>query len=239
MLTTKFTGTFAGIVCRNAVARNTVRHLSAPPPPPGDSSRGSGGVSGGGKNKVYELRIYQMKPEHYRDSLDLMAKYWPVRTAHSKPVGSWMTEIGGICETVHLWEYDGLGDRMARRLKIAADPAWTKEFWPAFFKKSLTLKCYLLSPTSGSVVNTNFDPASQGLYELQRCEPYTPLVPSVAGESVVGQFFTVYGPTPAEFILLRYTNADLAYEKALARRKSQGLKGYSRFLVPCHWSELK
>ena len=46
-----------------------------------------------------------MKPEYYRESLDLLERYWPVRTAHSCAVGSWMTEIGGICETVHLWEY--------------------------------------------------------------------------------------------------------------------------------------
>ena len=35
------------------------------------------------------------------------------------------------------------------------------------------------------------------IYELQNCDPYAPLVLAKEGEIVVGQFTTIYGPTPA------------------------------------------
>lgn len=42
-----------------------------------------------------------------REYLDLTAKEFHLRTAHSKLVGFWTSEIGGLNEVVHLWEYGG------------------------------------------------------------------------------------------------------------------------------------
>lgn len=42
-----------------------------------------------------------------REYLDLTAKKFHLRTAHSKLVGFWTSEIGGLNQAVHIWEYGG------------------------------------------------------------------------------------------------------------------------------------
>lgn len=39
------------------------------------------------------------------DYLQLTKDKFHLRTAHSKVVGFWITELGGVNEAVHLWEY--------------------------------------------------------------------------------------------------------------------------------------
>lgn len=39
-------------------------------------------------------------------------------------VGYFQTEIGPLNHVVHLWAYDDLSDRMARRGQLAADARW-------------------------------------------------------------------------------------------------------------------
>ncbi|KAL8589312.1 hypothetical protein ACOMHN_052315 [Nucella lapillus] len=190
-------------------------------------------------DKVYELRLYQMKPECYRDSLDMLKQYWPVRTTHSQDVGSWMTELGGICETIHMWEYDGLGDRIARRQNVANDPVWRKEFLPKFFEQSHKLNCLLLKPHKGSEVITTVSPSEKAVYELFNAQAglYSPK--SDNNETVIGHFETVYGKAMGEFVLYRYTDPDMAFERAYKRQKDHKFNSWSRLLVPCEWSRLK
>ena len=38
--------------------------------------------------------------------------------------GYFLSEIGPINEIVHIWAYESLDDRSARRARLAADPAW-------------------------------------------------------------------------------------------------------------------
>lgn len=40
-----------------------------------------------------------------REYLDLTAKEFHLRTAHSKLFGFWTSEIGGLNQAVHIWEY--------------------------------------------------------------------------------------------------------------------------------------
>ena len=39
-------------------------------------------------------------------------------------IGYFITEIGTLNETVHLWGYDSLNDRSARRTALMADDGW-------------------------------------------------------------------------------------------------------------------
>lgn len=39
-------------------------------------------------------------------------------------VGYFTTEIGPLNQVVHLWAYENMEDRAARRAKLLADPAW-------------------------------------------------------------------------------------------------------------------
>ncbi|XP_076469935.1 protein NipSnap homolog [Babylonia areolata] len=190
-------------------------------------------------DKIYELRLYKMKPEYFRSSLDLLQRYWPVRTAHSKDVGSWMTELGGICETVHLWEYDSLSDRMTKRQKVGEDSVWRNQFLPEFVKKAHKLTNVLLKPLPGTDVITTFPCSETAIYELLNSKPCAFKLQHIDDEIVVGKFRIIYGRAEGEFILYRYTDPDLALERAYQRRKDQNFQGSSRLLVPCQWSKLQ
>lgn len=55
--------------------------------------------------KIYELRTYAAQPSRFVEFLKLTEQRIHLRTSHSKLVGYWTTELGGINEVVHLWEY--------------------------------------------------------------------------------------------------------------------------------------
>lgn len=46
-------------------------------------------------------------------------------------IGYFSSEIGPINEIVHIWGFESLDDRQARRAKLGADPEWQ-----AFLQKS-------------------------------------------------------------------------------------------------------
>lgn len=55
--------------------------------------------------KIYELRTYAIRPDKFGEYLKLMEENIGLRTAHSKLLGFWITELGGMNEVNHLWEY--------------------------------------------------------------------------------------------------------------------------------------
>ena len=54
---------------------------------------------------VYELRTYSIRPKDFKDFIQLSAECMHLRTGHSKLIGYWISEIGGISDVVHIWEY--------------------------------------------------------------------------------------------------------------------------------------
>ena len=69
-----------------------------------------------------------MHPEHYPKYLQLSNELLHLRTAHSKLLGFWLTEIGGQNEAVHIWEYDSLTHRKAVRDALAKDKDWIEKY---------------------------------------------------------------------------------------------------------------
>lgn len=75
---------------------------------------------------IVELRTYQIQPgkmqiwlDHYEKAgLPHQLKYL------GKLVGFFVGEIGTINQVKHLWAYDSLTDREARRSALAKDPGW-------------------------------------------------------------------------------------------------------------------
>ena len=67
------------------------------------SSNGLQGESGQGN--LYELRTYAIKPDRFGEFTKLMQEGYMLRTAHSKLIGYWNTDLGGVNEVVHIWEY--------------------------------------------------------------------------------------------------------------------------------------
>lgn len=85
----------------------------------------------------YELRTYTIKPTRLADWLALyQSDALAVQTEHlGKLVGFFTTEFGEANQVVHIWAYESLDDRAARRASMAADPRWA-----AFARKNKELE---------------------------------------------------------------------------------------------------
>ena len=75
---------------------------------------------------IVEQRIYRFKPGAVPD---FMARYEARGLALQKRVlgnliGYFVTELGPLNETVHLWGYDSLDERTRRRAALMAEPEW-------------------------------------------------------------------------------------------------------------------
>ena len=67
--------------------------------------KANGSKNGISSGKLYELRTYAIKPDTFGEFNKVMQECYALRTAHSKLIGYWSTELGGVNEVVHIWEY--------------------------------------------------------------------------------------------------------------------------------------
>ena len=75
---------------------------------------------------IVEERIYTALPGK---SLEYVRLYEAEGLAIQRPilghlVGYFTTELGELNQIVHLWAYQDMADRAARRAKLLADPRW-------------------------------------------------------------------------------------------------------------------
>ena len=99
---------------------------------------------------IIDHRTYAVKPGRLYDYLKLYeAEAYPLQLKHlGRNVGWYVSnDIGPLSQVVHMWAYDSLADREARRNALAADPAWG-----AFLAKAMPLldsmENKILRPTS-------------------------------------------------------------------------------------------
>jgi len=75
---------------------------------------------------IIEERIYTL---HCGKAPQYLKTYEAEGFAIQRPilghlVGYFTTEVGPLNQLVHLWAYESLADRAARRARLLADPAW-------------------------------------------------------------------------------------------------------------------
>ena len=95
---------------------------------------------------IVEERIYTALPGK---SLEYVRMYEAEGLAIQRPilgnlVGYFTTEIGTLNQIVHLWAYEDLADRAARRGTLLSDPRWK-----AYSAKVVPLQRLALSPQCG------------------------------------------------------------------------------------------
>ncbi len=102
---------------------------------------------------ILEVRTYTAYPGKAAQWLDYYEKHGlPVQLKHlGGLVGFFTTEIGTLNQIVHMWKYESLADREARRGAMAKDPAW-QEFLRGQAQPSplISQECRILIPTSFS-----------------------------------------------------------------------------------------
>lgn len=81
---------------------------------------------GEGLSMIAEMRSYTVKPGKVRDYVQAYAEMGrATQVRHlGEPIGYFTSEIGGLNRIVHLWRYESLAEREARRAKLEADPVW-------------------------------------------------------------------------------------------------------------------
>jgi NIPSNAP len=75
---------------------------------------------------IVEQRTYTL---HAGKAADYLAAYQAEGLAIQRPilgnlVGYFSTEFGPLNQIVHIWAYEDLADRGARRARLGADPRW-------------------------------------------------------------------------------------------------------------------
>lgn len=103
---------------------------------------------------IYEIRTYTFKPLRAADWLALYHEEGlPLQQELlGRLVGFFTTEIGDLGQIVHIWAYESLDDRLARRDRMAADSRWQ-----AFVAKVKALDA-LVSMESRLMRPTDFSP---------------------------------------------------------------------------------
>ena len=66
-------------------------------------------------------------------------------------IGYFTTEIGPLNQTVHLWGYDNLDERMRRRRALAGSPQW-QAFLAKVLPLIMTMETKILIPTTFSPI---------------------------------------------------------------------------------------
>ncbi|NXX05712.1 NPS3A protein, partial [Larus smithsonianus] len=76
----------------------------------------------------YEIRTYDIKPSKMKEFVEMVNKYFHLRTAHSELVGFWSVELGAMNKVVHVWKYENFAQRTAVRHALANDNDWQGKF---------------------------------------------------------------------------------------------------------------
>ena len=73
---------------------------------------------------IFDHRVYTARPNRLNDFLKLYEDVGlPMQRQYlGEPFGFFQTHIGDLSRVVHLWKYDSLADREARRDAMEADP---------------------------------------------------------------------------------------------------------------------
>ena len=97
---------------------------------------------------IYELRTYRLKAGVVPAYLELVEREGiEVQKGHlGQLVGYFSSEIGPLNEIVHVWAYQDLNDRAARRARLAADARW-RDFVPKILGFIETMESKILLPS--------------------------------------------------------------------------------------------
>jgi len=97
------------------------------------------------EGRMYDFRIYDIKPHHAEEYARHLAGVLPVRERHSKNFCVWTSIAGNAHRVVHLWPYDDPDQRLQVRAAVAAEPEW-KEFVAKVFPLIVWQRSSLLRP---------------------------------------------------------------------------------------------
>ncbi|EDV22555.1 uncharacterized protein TRIADDRAFT_58894 [Trichoplax adhaerens] len=169
--------------------------------------------------KMYELRTYSIQPAEFGNFLKLTQEQFHLRTAHSKLLGYWTSELGGLNQVVHIWEYDTFQHRTNVRKALADDPQWISNYISIMMKKLVQQDNVVMFPLPWYPIQSSNQQG--GVYELQSisssASKYSNLETNVKktvssqnndSSKLIGIWKTEHGPLDTMFLLWRFNDLD-------------------------------
>lgn len=97
---------------------------------------------------ILDERTYAIHPADLNAYLEAyVAEGMAIQISHLGHLIGWFTtDVGTVNEVVHIWQYEGLGDRETRRAALEADPAW-RAFRARTSPYVQTMRSRILRPT--------------------------------------------------------------------------------------------
>lgn len=205
------------------------------------------------QGKIYELRTYNLWPQHVKDFLGLTVEEFHLRTSQSKLVGYWTSELGGLNQTFHIWEYDDLEHRAQVRARLATDTAWNQRY----FSKILPWMSSQQNCVSHVIpgIDLAFPLAEKGFYQLQTfilkgepdsmaCFKESAFMNSDSTALLIGAFKTLMGNLNEINLLWQYPSLTAASHHVKEQTKDGKMfdniiSGYSKVMVPFKVSPLQ
>ncbi|XP_033625969.1 protein NipSnap homolog 3A-like [Asterias rubens] len=210
------------------------------------------------RSKFFELRTYVIKPASFKDYLDLSNEKFHLRTAHSKNNGFWLSELGGLNEVTHLWEYDDFAHRTSVRQKLALNPDWQSQYIKTMLpyldkQENVVLMESPLKKTEDAPLQEG------GVYELcgyevkKGCEDEVmqlimcraKLMEGLGDSKLMGLYSTEVGPNNSVYQLWNFKSLDKRQETMKkSKDDADGLSShvtsmFNKIMIPCSFSLLK
>merc|ERR1712241_889708 len=179
-------------------------------------------------NPIFELRTYNLVPKDVGKFLALSKEKFHLRTQHSVLLGYWTTELGGLNQVVHLWQYESYSHRAEIRARLGGDQEWQQEY----FQKILPWLQLQDNLTLESLSEPKQAEEQGGTYELMQFQMKagennwrSDLLSMAAGletdqSKVLGAFSSVFGPQNLAVLAWRHQHIDTASQVSSQLRTS-------------------
>jgi hypothetical protein len=123
---------------------------------------------------IHEMREYTLDCANAQAYLDLFRDVgMPIRgNDFGRLVGNWTVD-GENVKFVHIWEYDSLADRAAKRATLGQNREWAGQFLPEAVRRISIQTITILNPVGGQILAVpSHVPESNGrVLHAYRCKP--------------------------------------------------------------------
>merc|ERR1712055_93252 len=172
-----------------------------------------------GNSPVYELRTYSLVPSKVGAFMALSKDKFHLRTEHSKLLGYWTVELGGLNQVTHLWEYDSYSHRAGVRAKLGGHQQWQEEYFQKILpwlqhQDNMALRSLLPPATFADPGEAwelwQLEVSGGSHWEKQLVEVAEELEAEVEGVQLGGILTSVFGPVQTGILLWQHKLLDAA-----------------------------
>ncbi|XP_078359200.1 protein NipSnap homolog 3B-like [Oculina patagonica] len=212
--------------------------------------------------KIYDMRTYYIRPKDFAEFMQLTNEYIHLKSdTNSVLNGYWTSDIGGLNEVTHIWEYGNYAQRAEAIKALYQDQTWVNNYVKKILKMLVKQDNLVMNPVHWFNVKPPL--TTGGVYELRmydlvlgKTEQWVHrLVQGLPDRcklsEPVGVWFTEFGPINRAIMLWPFQRLD---DRIRIRKEAQEFdewveairdclplerKAYSKVLIPTEFSPWK